>query len=372
MKNFWKNLKKPFFALAPMYDVTDSAFRQVIAKYGKPDVFFTEFVSADGLASDKGREKLKRELYFTKAERPIVAQIFGAKPATIKIAAEIVAEMGFDGLDINMGCPDRAVIKQGAGTALIKNPKLAVAIIQAAKEGAPNLPISVKTRIGYSGIDELENWTKTLLKAMPTAITFHLRTMKEMSLVPAHWDLIKIPVALAKGMGTLIIGNGDVDSIKDGLAKAKEYSVDGIMIGREILGNPWLFANLAQAKLGCQIEHPVPNPGQDAGTNSPSLISRSACPSDLLGLGWSGRKDISLKEKLQILVEHAKLFEKLYGQTLTNKKLFGGHTKNFAVMKKHFKVYVSGFAGATDLRAKLMESSNAQEVETIVVNFLNN
>src|SRR6266702_3665286 len=146
-KNFWEKLKKPFFVLAPMADVTDIAQRQMLVKYGKPDVLYTEFVSADGLANEKGRKVLIKDLRFEKNEHPIVAQIFGANPENIKKAAALVAELGFDGLDINMGCPDKAVIKQGAGSALIKNPKLAREIIRAAKEGAGSLPVSVKTRI---------------------------------------------------------------------------------------------------------------------------------------------------------------------------------------------------------------------------------
>ncbi|EKE11952.1 MAG: hypothetical protein ACD_14C00060G0001, partial [uncultured bacterium] len=146
--NFWEKLKKPFFVLAPMADVTDFAQRQMLAKHGKPDVTYTEFVSADGLANERGREVLVKELHFNENERPIVAQIFGAKPENIKIAASLVAELGFDGLDINMGCPDKNVIKQGAGSALMKNPKLAREIIRAAKEGAGEMPVSVKTRIG--------------------------------------------------------------------------------------------------------------------------------------------------------------------------------------------------------------------------------
>ena len=320
MSNFWKKLPRPFFALAPMYDVTDSAFRQVIAKYGRPDVFFTEFVSADGLASEAGRGKLKRELYFTPNERPIVAQIFGAKPETIKLAAKIIADSGFDGLDINLGCPDRAVIKQGAGAALIKQPQLALKIIQAAKAGAPNLPVSVKTRIGYAKADELARWTEVLLSARPAAITFHLRTMKELSLAPAHWALAKIPVSLARGTDTLIIGNGDVKNVADGLTKVAEYGVDGIMIGRGAFGNPWFF---------------------------------------------TGRQDVSLKEKLQALVLQAELFENLYGPTAANKKLFAGHTKNFVVMKKHFKAYLKGFQGAGELRHKLMLVSSADQFKKI-------
>ncbi len=326
MKNFWLELPKPFFVLAPMYDVTDSAFRQIIAKYSRPagpQVFFTEFVSADGLASEVGRDRLKREFYFTESERPIVAQIFSAHPDKVKIAAALAREMGFDGIDINMGCPDRAVLKQGSGAALIKTPNLALEIIAAAKEGAGDLPVSVKSRIGYN-TEIIEEWTKILLAGKPAALTFHLRTVKELSLVPAHWDLIKIPVALARGTETLIVGNGDVATPAEGKELAEKYGVDGIMIGRGIFGNPWL---------------------------------------------WSGRDDILLEERLRVLVEHSKLFSDLYCQGETNQRLFADHTKNFDVMKKHFKAYIKGFDGAGELRAKLMECKTAGEVEKIVKSF---
>jgi len=334
MENFWTKLDNPFLVLAPMYDVTDSAFRQMFAKYGKPaspkggqggpNVFYTEFVSADGLASDQGRPKLLRELYFTEAERPIVAQIFGSNPENIYKAARLVKELGFDGLDINMGCPDRSVEKQGAGAALMKNPTLAKEIIKAAKEGAGDLPVSVKTRLGYNKI-EVEKWCAELLSTKPAVLTFHLRTRKEMSKVPAQWEQIKIPVEMAKGTGTLIVGNGDVSSVEEAKDKAKNYGVDGVMIGRGIFGNPFFFSD-------------NPNP--------------------------------SLEEKLQVMVEHAKLFWHLYGPTEINQKLFGGHTKNFAVMRKHFGAYVRGFPGAAELREQLMQAENPEEVEKIVTNYL--
>lgn len=324
--NFWQKLKKPIMVLAPMYDVTDGAFRQIINKYGKPDVFFTEFVSADGLCHPTGREKLLRELYFTPDERPIVAQLFSSRPEKMRQAAKMVTELGFDGIDINMGCPDRTIEKQGCGSDLIKHPSLAVELINAAKAGVSDagsdIPVSVKTRIGYNRPD-LENWTRELLKAEPAVITFHLRTRKEMSKVPAHWELAHIPVEIARGTDTLIIGNGDVQTPAEGREKAKQYGLDGVMIGRGIFGNPWLFAEKIPA----------------------------------------------VEEKLKVLVEHTKLFEDMYRETPTNKKLFNGHTKSFAVMKKHFKAYVSDFPGATELRAKLMETENASEVEGVVDKF---
>ena len=319
MINFWQKLPRPFFALAPMYDVTDAAFRAMFAKYGSPDVFFTEFVSADGLASVAGRDKLQRELYYTEAERPIVAQIFGARPETVATAAGLVATLGFDGLDLNFGCPDRAVEKQGAGAALIKNSTLAQELIAAAKQGASALPVSVKTRIGYNR-SEIEIWTEILLVARPAAITFHLRTRQDLSEAPARWEEIEIPVALAAGTETLIIGNGDVRDLAEGRALAKRFGADGVMIGRGAFGRPWLF-----------------------GGREPD---------------WAGR--------LAMMLEHTRLFWDLYGPTETNRRLFNGHRKNFAVMRKHFKAYVGGRPGVAELRLRLMTAQNPDEVEEII------
>ncbi|KKU47932.1 MAG: hypothetical protein A3F82_03780 [Deltaproteobacteria bacterium RIFCSPLOWO2_12_FULL_44_12] len=320
-KNFWSKLvptghlpkkdKQPFFVLAPMANVTDAAFRRLIAKYGKPDVFYTEFVSADGLCS-KGKEKLLVDLLYTKKEHPIVAQIFGANPKKIYEASALIKKLGFDGVDINMGCPDRAVEKQGAGAALIKNPKLARELIQAAKDGAKGLPISIKTRIGYNR-DELDAWLPELLAAEPAAIIIHARTRKEMSKVPARWEVIAQAVDMAKGSGVLIIGNGDVGSLEEGQSLAKETGADGIMIGRGVFGNPWMF-------------------------------NKKINPSE-----------ISFKNKLEVLVEHTLLFQKLLGEV-----------KNFNIMKKHYKAYVTGFDGAKELRMRLMAAKNAAEVETVI------
>jgi nifR3 family TIM-barrel protein len=323
MNNFWKKLNKPFFVLAPMADVTDCAFRQIIAKYSKhgenaggPDVFWTEFVSADGLAHRDAREKLLIDLKFEKNEHPIVAQIFGSNTENIREASRLCAELGFDGVDINMGCPDKSIEKQGAGAYSMKNPAHAREIIRAAKEGAPNLPISVKTRIGYNK-NEIETWIPEILKEGVAVLTVHLRTRKEMSLVPAHWDLMPQIVALRNKIApeTLIIGNGDVLNTQDGKNKIAQSGCDGAMLGRAIFGNPWLFDE--------------------------------------------NKKEISIKEKLEVMCEHTKLFE----------EMLGGH-KNFAIMKKHYKAYCNDFRGAKELRVKLMEAENAGEVESIVKDFL--
>jgi nifR3 family TIM-barrel protein len=333
MKNFWEKLEKPFFCLAPMSDVTNSAFRFVLAKYGKNRenknkiVFWTEFVAADGLENKLGRKKLTHILKFKERERPIVAQVFGANPEKMKLACQYLASLNFDGIDLNMGCPDKSVISQGAGSALIKTPKLAHEIIQAAREGikiaGKNIPVSVKTRIGFNQ-EIINTWIRELLKENLSALTVHLRTKKEMSLVPAHWELMPKILALRNKLApnTLIIGNGDVQNLADAEEKALKYSCDGIMIGRGVFGNPWFFSR----------------------NNVNSKFSQ-----------------VLISERLNILVEQAQIFEKEF--------LLPKH-KNFAVMKKHFKAYVAGFEGAKELRIKLMETRDAKQVKKIISDFL--
>ena len=250
--SFWQKLKqknkKGIMVLAPMADVTDPAFRRIIAKYGKPDVMWTEFVSADGLFMG-GYEHLIKDLAFTEEERPIIAQFFTSKPEMMEKAGELAVKLGFDGVDINMGCPDKSIEKQGAGAAHIKNPKLAQEIILALKRGAGDLPVSVKTRIGYNK-NELETWLPVLLETNPAVITIHARTRKEMSLVPARWEHIKRAVEIrdsfvdstGKKSETLIFGNGDVTDLEDAEEKVKETGCDGGMLGRAIFGNPWRFS----------------------------------------------------------------------------------------------------------------------------------
>ena len=314
---FWQKLQRPILCLAPMADVTDAAFRQIIAKYGKPDIFFTEFVSVDGLCS-LGKEKLIIDLQYGKNEHPIVAQIFGSKPENFERVAKMLVQMGFDGIDINMGCPVKKIINQSSCSALIRTPELAQEIILATKRGAGSIPISVKTRIGFNKI-ELEAWIPKILETEPAALTVHLRTVKEMSSVPAHWEMMKRIIKIRDEMKvkTLILGNGDVLDLEEAKQKIKETGCDGIMLGRAIFGNPWLF---------------------------------HSTPSNYIP---------SLKEKLRVMIEHTKLFEKMLGKH-----------KNFALMKKHYKAYVNGFDGAKELRVKLMETENALQVENIVQKFL--
>ncbi len=357
--NIWQKLKKksieqgrPLIVLAPMADVTDVAFRTLIAECGNPDMMWTEFVSADGLilAHEEGRKKLMRDFEFGEAEHPIVAQLFGSNPETMEKASYLAASLGFDGIDINMGCPDKSIEKQGAGAGMIKNPGKAVAIIHAAKAGAERwakekgeistavgaekiepIPVSVKTRIGYNK-NELETWLPNLLAANPAVITIHARTRKEMSKVPARWEhvaeAVKIRDEVQKDLAdedrTFIFGNGDVLDFNDGVKKAEEAGADGAMLGRAIFGNPWLFKVTKDEEGNFKKYEPT------------------------------------LREKLETAIRHTELFEQKLGDV-----------KNFAIMKKHFKAYICDFDGAKELRAELMEGAgNAAEVRTIIQNFL--
>lgn len=310
--------------LAPMADVTDAAFRHIIAKYGRPDATWTEFVSADGLFRG-GYDHLINDLRFSEIERPVIAQFFTGSPEMMEKAARLALDLGFDGVDINMGCPDKGVEKQGAGAGLIKKPELAKEIILAAMRGATSaeksIPVSVKTRIGYNK-NELETWLPAILETKPALVTVHARTRKEMSLVPARWEHVKRAVEIRNELSpeTLIFGNGDVKDVEHGMQLCKETGADGAMLGRAIFGNPWLFS-----------------------------------PRTVLGV----------EEKLRVLVEHTKLFEEIIGP-----KPPIGCGKNFSVMKKHFKAYVNGFDGAKELRVELMETENATQVGEIIEVFL--
>lgn len=316
MESFWQKLPKSFFVLAPMEDVTDTVFRQIISSCGRPDVMFTEFTSVEGLVSEIGRSKVIHRLKYTIEEQPLVAQIWGVTPEHYYKAGVYAREQGFAGLDINMGCPVKKVIKQGACSALIKNPQLASDIIQAAKEGAQNMPVSVKTRIGFSKI-QTEEWIGFLLQHKLSALTVHGRTVKELSDYPANWDEIGKAVELRNYINpyTVIIGNGDITSHRHGLKMAEKYKLDGIMIGRGVFQNPWIF-----------------NPDIDP-------------------------IHLSTEIKVQKLIQHIKLFDKTWGQD-----------KNFAIMKKFFKMYLHNFPGVSEVRAKLMSSNSITECIYILDN----
>lgn len=323
-QNFWLKIKKPFFALAPLANVTDPAFRRVIAKYSKPggpDVIWTEFVSADGLFRG-GKDVLIKDLEYTELERPIVAQFFTSSPEMMEKAAVLAVELGFDGVDINMGCPDKGVEKQGAGAALCRTPEVAKELIRAAKSGTKGeIPVSVKIRLGYNK-DELETWLPELLSESPQVVTIHARTRKEMSKVPARWERIKRAVEIRDELksDTFIAGNGDALNLEDAKKKVKETGCDGVMLGRAIFGSPALFSDTDKLE---------------------------------------DREDLKVRRKtLEILKEHTKLFEELLPH------------KNFSIMKKHFKAYVSGWEDTKELRGKLMETENSDEVCSVIDKYL--
>lgn len=313
MDNFWKKLPKPFFALAPMEDVTDTVFRQIVARCARPDVFFTEFTSVDGLVS-AGKALAIDHLRYSESERPIVAQIWGNNPEHCFAAAREVQALGFDGIDINMGCPVKKIVKRGACAALIKQPKLAQILIRAVQEGAGDLPVSVKTRIGFDHIQTKE-WLQVLLETNPAAITIHARTAKELSNVPPHWDEIALAVAMRNDMGadTLIIGNGDVQDRESGLGKYRKYHPDGIMIGRGIFHNLWAFDTRR-----------IP-------------------------------QEAAFKKLLVLLGDHIRLFEETWGTA-----------GRYNTLKRFFKVYVRDTHGASRLRVRLMATKSAADARHLL------
>lgn len=321
--NFWQTFEGPIFALAPMEDVTDTVFREIVLSISSPkylNVVFAEFTSVDGLCHNVGKDKVSHRLYISPSEREllkknnvkIVAQIWGSDPEKFHQATRIIAqEYDFDGIDINMGCPVRKIVNQIACSELIKFPDLAKEIIIATKE-ATHLPVSVKTRTGIK-THNTEQWIGNLLEAKPTAITLHARTQKMMSAYPAEWEQVKIAVELRNQVSPeiLIIGNGDILSIEDALLKIEQTSADGVMIGRGIFKNPFIF-------------------------NLP-------------------REEISREVKLNLLLRHLDLFLDTWG-----------NEKNFQIMKKFFKIYTSEFAGASDLRSKLMQTTSRYEVAFLI------
>jgi nifR3 family TIM-barrel protein len=312
-KDFWKNFKKPIMVLAPMSGVTDEACRLMFLKYGKPDVFFTEFISADALFSKKAEKYCLGVLKHSLKEKPIVAQIFGGKALEIEKAVKVIAKLGFDGVDINMGCPDRDVEKQNAGSALIKNPALAKEIIQAAKKGTNGkIPVSVKTRIGYDK-NEITEWLSIILKENISALTVHFRTRNEGYAGEAHWEAAEEIVKLKNKISpeTLLIGNGDIKNLKQAKDLVEKYSLDGAMVGRGAIGNPWFFAE----------------------------------------------KEPYVLERLNAIIEHAEILK-------------GFSEIHFESIKKHFHAYTRGFEGSRQLRESLMKVKNAAETKKVVEEFI--
>lgn len=333
--NFWKKLKKPIVAMAPMSGVTDSAFRWMVVKYschkgedigeygeentdlsrsGPLGVIYTEFISADGLFLGGG-EEVKMNMKYSEIERPIVAQFFSSDPERMGKASRLAVEMGFDGVDLNLGCPDRSVCKQGAGSELIRSPEVAKEVIEAMREGAGDIPLSVKTRAGYFSDDEMDGWLTSVLSAKPDALVLHARTRKDMYKKPARWSLVERAVHIRDRVSkeTMLLGNGDASSLVDLYEKIETSGADGGMVGRAVLGNPWFF---------------------DPEVNISNL---------------------PVEKRLNALLEHCRLFEKIYSGK-----------KNFSEVKKHFRGYVSGWEGAKELRSKLMSVKNSDDVRRMI------
>ena len=315
MSSFWSRLRRPITALAPMEDVTDTVFRRIVARCGPPDVFFTEFTSTDGLCS-AGRPAVSHRLVYTEEERPIVAQIWGTKPELHYRAAREVAAMGFDGIDINMGCPVKKIVKGGACAAMIDNPSLAAEVIRATREGAGDLPVSVKTRCGYRRW-RTEDWAAFLLEQRPEALIVHGRIAKDESKLPARWEEIATVVRLRDEARSdvLVLGNGDVRSLGEVEEKARLYGVDGVMVGRGIFETPFLFRN----------HTPEPWP---------------------------------VESRLDLLLQHLALYRGTWGE------------RHYPRLKKFYKMYVAGFAGAAHLRSGLMETDSLSEAEELVRRWL--
>jgi tRNA-dihydrouridine synthase len=316
MKSFWQSLPKPFTVLAPLDGVTDVVFRQVVTEIGKPDVLFTEFTPCEGLVS-KGRDRVMSNFLMTDEQKPVIAQIWGTKPEQFYTVAKELATSGFAGIDINMGCPERVVVKNGACSALIKNPSLAAEIIHATKEGAGNLPVSVKTRIGF-GTPTIAEWIGFVLKQDIAALTVHLRTVAEMSAVPAHWELMPEIMELRKTIApeTIIMGNGDITSLDEIQEKYEQYGCDGFMVGRGIFANPWAFNKEVQMEKK------------------------------------------SVEDRIALYLHHIDLFDKQWQGT-----------HNFALLKKFAKTYVSNFPEASELRVKLMEAKKIEDLKNTLLEY---
>lgn len=312
MNTFWHDLPKPFFILAPMEAVTDVVFRHVVARAGAPDLFFTEFTNSDSFCSPKGIHSTRGRLAFTEDEQPMVAQIWGSNPDHFRQMALGLKELGFKGIDINMGCPDKSVVKGGAGSGLIRTPERAAELIAATKEAG--LPVSVKTRLGDVTLDEWRGWISHLLRQDIVNLTVHLRTRKEMSKVAAHHELIAELKALRDEIApdTLLTINGDIRDRAHGLELAAQYGVDGIMIGRGVFANPYAFT---------------------AG-HTPSR-----------------------EEVLSLFRYHLDLFDH-YNQTL--------EPRPFDLLKRFFKIYVRNMPGAAELREKLMHTKSTDDVRALI------
>lgn len=311
-ENFWRELPRPFFILAPMEDVTDIVFRHVVSEAARPDVFFTEFTNTASFCHPEGIHSVRGRLTFSEDEQPMVAHIWGDQPEQFREMSIGLAEMGFKGIDLNMGCPVANVAQKGKGSGLILRPEVAAEIIQATKAGG--LPVSVKTRLGYYEIDEWKDWLKHVLKQDIANLSIHLRTRKEMSKVDAHWELIEAIKNLRDEIApdTLLTINGDIPDRQTGLELVEKYGVDGIMIGRGVFHNPFAFEKEPR-------EH-------------------------------------TSKELLDLLRLHLSLFQKY------NKD----EDRQFKSLRRFFKIYVRDIKGASQLRHQLMNTESIAEARELL------
>jgi tRNA-dihydrouridine synthase len=361
--NFWQQLPRPIIGLSPMDGVTDATFRYVVARQGKPDVAFTEFTHVHDVC--RGPEFLMDSLIYDEAERPIVAQLYGKDPVFFYQAAHAVCELGFDGLDINMGCPSRNVASSGSGAGLIRTPELAHTIMKAARQGIADwvsgqtmeaagmkpvraqairrfnerraqaspavrrtIPLSVKTRLGYDEVI-VERWIEHLLMEAPAAISLHGRTLQQMYRGEADWQAIARAAEVVRGTGTLLFGNGDVQSLQEVVRRVRETGVDGVLVGRAVLGAPWFFHEKDAAR--------------DAVRTDGALGSQLLTP--------------TLTTRFEILLDHAKQFEQQFGK------------EQFRRMRKHLGWYCKGFPRAAALRADMFRVSSVAEVEAILADY---
>jgi tRNA-dihydrouridine synthase len=348
-----------------MDGVTDACFRSVVARQGKPDVSFTEFTHVHDICH--GPEIHLETLLYSEKERPIVAQLYGKDPNLFYLAAQAVCELGFDGLDINMGCPSKSVASSGSGAGLIRTPELARTIMQATKRGIEDwaggqtleqagfkpprvaiferlnqrrgqigptprrrLPLSVKTRVGYDSV-AVEGWVEELLMEQPAVISLHGRTLRQMYRGLADWSAIARAAALVRGTGTLLVGNGDIQSLDDVAQRVRETGVDGVLVGRGVLGAPWFFRSKEQTRLQAR----------DAN-------------------GIDGRRDpgeVSLNQRFAVLVDHAQQFQAMVGQ------------KQFYRIRKHLGWYCKGFPHAASLRAQMVRVSSVEELQALLAEF---
>ncbi|HEI2159376.1 TPA: tRNA-dihydrouridine synthase [Staphylococcus aureus] len=314
-ENFWSELPRPFFILAPMEDVTDIVFRHVVSEAARPDVFFTEFTNTESFCHPEGIHSVRGRLTFSEDEHPMVAHIWGDKPEQFRETSIQLAKMGFKGIDLNMGCPVASVAKKGKGSGLILRPDVAAEIIQATKAGG--LPVSVKTRLGYYEIDEWKDWLKHVFEQDIANLSIHLRTRKEMSKVDAHWELIEAIKNLRDEIApnTLLTINGDIPDRKTGLELAEKYGIDGVMIGRGIFHNPFAFEKEPR-------EH-------------------------------------TSKELLDLLRLHLSLFNKYEKDEI----------RQFKSLRRFFKIYVRGIRGASELRHQLMNTQSIAEARALLDEF---